>query len=204
MTGPDGEPSEPHESGAEASVSFVAGQPAKLVLLVAAFSIAFVLDQSTKFWVGSVIEIDAPPWPVIDGFFYLSHMRNAGTALGFFEHWPVEVRRVFFSLLAALAGWVVVLFYRGLAPGDRLNGLALGCIVGGGLGNLLDRLMYGEVIDFLHFRFGGAWSFPDFNVADVFIVIGVMMLMIELLVSEGVARAEVIDAGATVERADGD
>jgi len=171
--------------------------PTKLVALMLAFAGSFGVDFATKAWIASSLPVLGPPRPVIDGFFYLSHMRNAGTALGFFEDWPVELRRVGFSILAAIAGWVVVLFYRGLAPRDRLNGLALGFIVGGGLGNLVDRLGRGEVIDFLHFEIMGPWSFPDFNFADVFIMLGVAILMIELLVSEGAARAEVIE-GASV------
>jgi signal peptidase II len=174
----------------------------KLVALSLTFVGAFSIDQATKAWVASSLPFEAAPKPVIDGFFYLSHMRNAGTAFGYFEDVPVEVRRIGFSIVAALAAWVVVLFYRNLAPGDRLNGVALGCIVGGGLGNLVDRLGRGEVIDFMRFEVLGPWSFPDFNFADIFIMTGVVMLMIELLVSESVARAEVIDAAQETEEED--
>ncbi len=171
------------------------GWPPKLIALGAAFVTALGLDQATKLWIAANLPVGGTPRPVIDGFFYLSHMRNAGAAFGFFEDVPVELRRIGFSVVAALAGWVVLLFYRSMAPGDRLNGLALGCIVGGGLGNLIDRLARGEVIDFVRFELWGPWSFPDFNLADVFIMVGVTILMIELLVSEGVARAEVIESG---------
>lgn len=167
--------------------------PRKAVALGLALAGSLGVDLATKGWIAAALPVDTPPLPVIDGFFYLSHVRNAGTAFGFFEDSPLELRRVGFSLLAAVAGWVVVLFYRGLAPRDRLNGLALGLIVGGGLGNLIDRLGRGEVIDFLRFELWGPWSFPDFNFADVFIMMGVGILMTELLVSEGAARAEVID-----------
>jgi len=169
--------------------------PRKLSYLLVAFAVGLGLDQLTKAWVLASVDVGGALVPVIDGFFYISHARNPGTALGFFQDLPVEIRRIGFSLMAAAAGWVVVLFYRGLAPRDRVNGLALGCIVGGGLGNLFDRLVRGEVIDFLHFDLLGPWSFPDFNFADVFIMMGVGILMIELLVSEGAARADVIDSG---------
>ena len=85
-----------------------------------------------------------------------------------------------------------VLDHRHLRASTRLNGVALGLVLGGGMGNLWDRMVRGEVIDFLHFKLWGPWSFPDFNLADVFIVSGVGLLMIELLVSEGLARAEAI------------
>lgn len=168
--------------------------PRKLAYLIVALVVSFGVDQATKAWVASSVDVAAAGVPVVDGFFYITHMRNSGTALGFFQDLPVEIRRIGFSLLAVAAGWVVVVFYRGLAPSDRVNGLAVGCLVGGGLGNLVDRLTRGEVIDFLHFRLFGPWSFPDFNFADVFIIVGVAMLLIELLVSEGAVRAEIIDA----------
>ncbi len=222
MTGAD----EPGEPGAEeAAAESTSGEPAasesritpqdgepaapiplvppKLVTMATAFVVALGIDQSSKAWIAANLPIHGAPRPVIEGFLSLSHMRNAGAAFGFFEDVPVELRRVGFSLVAALAGWVVVLFYRSLAPGDRLNGLALGCIVGGGLGNLLDRLGRGEVIDFIRFELWGPWSFPDFNFADVFIMTGVVILMIELLVSEGVARAEVIESGDGAGERDG-
>ena len=160
--------------------------------LLAAFLVAFPADWLSKQWISSELAIDGTLRPMLDGFFYLSHVRNPGAALGLFADWPVELRRVGFASVAALATWVVVLFYRGLAPGDRLNGVALGLVLGGGLGNLWDRLVRGEVIDFIHIKLWDPWSFPDFNLADVFIVAGVGLLMIELLVSEGLARAEAI------------
>ena len=168
------------------------GLEPKALAMLGAFGVAFPADFLTKQWISAEIVLDGALRPVIGGFFYLSHVRNPGAAFGLFATWPIELRRVGFATVAALAAWVVVAFYRGLAPGDRLNGLALGLVVGGGLGNLWDRLVRGEVIDFLHFRFWGPWSFPDFNLADVFIVTGVGLLMIELLVSEGIARAEAI------------
>jgi signal peptidase II len=168
------------------------GLEPKAWALLAAFMVAFPADWLSKRWISSELAIDGSVRPVLDGFFYLSHVRNPGAALGLFADWPVELRRVGFASVAALAAWVVMLFYRGLAPGDRLNGVALGLVLGGGLGNLWDRLVRGEVIDFIHFKLWGPWSFPDFNLADVFILAGVGLLMIELLVSEGIARAEVI------------
>ena len=80
---------------------------------------------------------------------------------------------------------LIISFFRQLAPGDRLSALALGLILGGAVGNLLDRLRYGEVVDFLHFTLWGGYSWPDFNFADRFIVVGVALLVLELLATEG-------------------
>jgi signal peptidase II len=79
-------------------------------------------------------------------------------------------------------------FYRRLAPGERLSALSLGMILGGAGGNLVDRIFRGEVVDFLHFRLWGGYQWPDFNLADSFIVVGVALLLIELLASEAEAR----------------
>jgi signal peptidase II len=90
----------------------------------------------------------------------------------------------------------VISFFRQLAPGDRLSALALGCILGGAVGNLIDRVTRGEVVDFLHFRLWGGYAWPDFNFADSFIVIGVGLLILELLASEGESRATQDGAGS--------
>jgi tetratricopeptide (TPR) repeat protein len=75
------------------------------------------------------------------------------------------------------------------APGDRLSALALGFISGGAVGNLIDRIFRHEVVDFLHFKLWQGYSWPDFNVADSAIVVGVGLLLLELLASEGESRA---------------
>jgi len=64
-------------------------------------------------------------------------------------------------------------------PGDRLSALALGLILGGAVGNLLDRIFRGEVVDFLHFKLWRGYTWPDFNLADSFIVVGVGLLILE-------------------------
>ena len=71
-----------------------------------------------------------------------------------------------------------------------LGMLALGLILGGALGNLDDRVRYGEVVDFLHFRLWKGYSWPDFNFADTFIVVGVLLLVLELFATEGETREE--------------
>lgn len=163
----------------------------KLKTLLIAVTAAVVLDQSTKAWVASRIAPGSltDSIPVVDGFFYITHARNPGAAFGLLVDWAWEWRLMVFISVALLAFVVIVSFYRGLAPGERFNALALGLILGGSLGNLIDRLTRGEVIDFLHFRLWGGFVWPDFNVADSCIVVGVTALIIELLANEGASRA---------------
>jgi signal peptidase II len=102
---------------------------------------------------------------------------------------PKMLRLTFFIGVAIVAIGIILSFFYQLAPGDRLSGLALGMILGGAVGNLVDRIRYQEVVDFLHFRLWQGYSWPDFNLADSFIVVGVGLLVLELLVSEGENQA---------------
>jgi signal peptidase II len=160
----------------------------KLKLFLGALFVAVPLDQLSKEWVIRSLHYGGEI-PVISGFFHISHVRNPGAAFGLLASSPQHVRVFFFIGVALFAMGLIVSFYRQLAPGDRFASLSLGMILGGAVGNLLDRLRHGEVVDFLHFRLWD-YSWPDFNFADSFVVVGVIMLIIELLASEGESRGE--------------
>lgn len=149
-----------------------------------AAALALALDQLTKTWVVNTLAF-TDRVSVIDGFFYLTHVRNPGAAFSLFANAPESIRAPFFIGTTLLALVLIVSFHRKLSPGERLSALALGLILGGAVGNLLDRLIYGEVVDFLHLRLWSGYSWPDFNVADSSIVIGVALLVLELFASEG-------------------
>lgn len=149
-----------------------------------AFAISLALDQITKTWVVETLAF-TDRISVIDGFFYLTHVRNPGAAFSLFADAPAAIRMPFFIITTLIAIVLIVSFFRKLSPGDRLSALALGLILGGATGNLIDRLVYGEVVDFLHLRLWTGYSWPDFNVADSSIVIGVALLVVELFASEG-------------------
>ena len=162
----------------------------KLKVFLGAWLPTLALDQASKAWVSETIHY-GDQLKVIDGFFYLTHVRNPGGAFSMFATSPEAVRKFFFIGVALLAVLLVFSFYRRLAPGDRLSALALGLVLGGAVGNLLDRLFrQGEVVDFLRFELWRGYSWPDFNFADTFIVVGVMLLILELLAAESESRAE--------------
>jgi signal peptidase II len=160
-----------------------------------AFLGCLALDQASKILIDRNLSY-ADRVEMIQGFFYLTHVRNSGAAFGLFTDLPAEIRLTFFVSISLVAIAIVISFFRKLAPGDRLSALALGCILGGAVGNLIDRLVRGEVVDFLHFRLWGGYSWPDFNFADSFIVIGVGLLLLELLAAEGESRAAQDGAGS--------
>jgi signal peptidase II len=136
------------------------------------------LDQLTKWWISTTIPHGG--WiDVVEGFFRLTHARNPGAVLGLFQQTPVWI----FVALTAAALVLIGSFHRQLEPGDRFSASALGLILGGALGNLLDRVRVGEVVDFLQFDLG-LFVFPDFNVADMCIVIGVSLLLLEVVAQE--------------------
>jgi signal peptidase II len=114
---------------------------------------------------------------VIDGFFSLTHVLNEGIVFGFFQGGYVGI----FLALTALAVGLIFMFYRQLPDADLASSTALGLILGGAVGNGIDRLIRQAVVDFLHFDF--SWFFvpfvyPDFNVADSCIVVGVAILIL--------------------------
>ena len=153
-----------------------------------AFAISLPLDLITKLLVERNLSY-ADRIPVIEGFFYLTHVRNPGAAFGLFSDGDPQTRMFIFIAVSIAAVLIILSFFRQLAPGDRLSALALGLILGGAVGNLIDRIFRGEVVDFLHFKIWRGYSWPDFNLADSFIVVGVGLLVLELLASEGEDRA---------------
>jgi len=140
-------------------------------LFVAIFII--VLDQLTKILsIHYLSEISS--FPVFPGF-SLSLSYNKGAAFGFLndaDGW----QRWFFVGLAILVSVIIYLWLGKLSKNEKQEGFALSLILGGALGNLIDRFIYGHVIDFLLFYYK-EWQFPNFNVADSAITIGVVLMI---------------------------
>jgi signal peptidase II len=142
-------------------------------------AIALVLllaDQFTKILViGSFQLGEGIP---VTGFFNLVRVHNAGAAFSFLagaSGW----QRWFFTALGLVAAVVIVWMLKG-HPGQRLFCFALACILGGAVGNVIDRVLYGYVVDFLDFHWAGM-HFPAFNVADSAITVGAVCLILDEL-----------------------
>ena len=161
----------------------------KLRTLLALMAVISPLDQITKSLVSAYIERGSywAPIAALEGFFRVTHARNPGGALGLAQGVPVLV----FIVLSLVALVMIGSFFRRIEPNDRLSAVSLGLIVSGALGNLIDRVARGgEVVDFLQFNLG-LFVFPDFNVADSAIVIGVVLLLLDVVTHEtedGVTR----------------
>jgi len=114
----------------------------------------------------------------ITEFFNLVRVHNAGAAFSFLagaSGW----QRWFFTALGLVAAVVIVWMLKG-HPGQRLFCFALACILGGAVGNVIDRVLYGYVVDFLDFHWAGM-HFPAFNVADSAITVGAACLILDEL-----------------------
>ncbi len=118
--------------------------------------------------------------PIIDGFFNLTYVRNTGAAFGIFAGSAEIFRRPFLILVSIIAiGFIFVMLKRLPEKGTGLI-TALAFILGGAAGNLIDRIVYGEVIDFLDF-YWGSYHWPAFNLADSFITVGVAITLFILM-----------------------
>jgi len=153
----------------------------KLRIFLAILCVALPLDQLSKAWIGSHLRVGLDRIPVIEGFFYITHVRNPGAAFGILQGGPDALRIGFFIGISLVAVVLVLTFLRNLHSQDRYAALCLGLILSGALGNLVDRIRFGEVIDFLHFILWRGYVWPDFNVADSCIVVGVSLLVLQLL-----------------------
>lgn len=146
------------------------------VVLVAVVALATVLlDQLTKLWVLSVFQEDQVR-PVIPGVFNLTLAFNPGAAFGLWSNLTEGTRQIVLAATILLAVSLVIVFLKQTADRGWLPQAALAGILGGAIGNVIDRLNYGRVVDFLDF-YWGTHHWPAFNVADSAICVGVAVLI---------------------------
>ncbi len=141
--------------------------------------LVILADQGTKYLVQAQMHLHQSI-PVIDGFFSITYILNPGGAFGFFSAQPALVRKlVFIFLTAAIAGFILYLFFRTVSE-NRFLAFGFALIFSGAAGNLVDRIRTGEVIDFLDVYIG-AWHWPAFNVADSAISTGMIILFYHIV-----------------------
>ncbi|RBP52662.1 signal peptidase II [Arenicella xantha] len=137
--------------------------------------IVILVDQLTKYWAehilgpSGVVEI----LPVFD----LSLAHNTGSAFGMFSG-PGITQHLFFVTLALIISVVLTVFIKNLKWFERHLALAYALIIGGAIGNAIDRVIYQYVVDFIHWFYQG-WHYPHFNVADMAIFAGAALLIAE-------------------------
>jgi len=159
-----------------ASRSLAAG-PTEWLALGAVAVAAIIADQLTKHIVSSELALDDEV--KLLGPLSIHHVQNSGIAFGFFA----SATSIVIVLTAAAVGWMLLFFARSGSRHPVLP-VALGLVIGGSISNLVDRVRLGRVTDFLDLE-----SWPAFNLADTFIVVGVAILLLALFAADRPARS---------------
>ena len=162
--------------------------PRRFSLLAIVSLIIVALDQATKAYIDQSMYLHQSI-PIIPGYFNLTYIRNPGAAFGILASSSSGFRMVFFLVTSLFAlGLLATIFLR-LQPNDWWGQLTVASIFGGAIGNLIDRIQFGEVIDFLDFYING-YHWPAFNVADTAISLGVCSLFILFAFEKRRAKSE--------------
>ncbi len=161
-------------------------------LLFIGCGIAFI-DQFTKRMIQTEFRLHESI-PVIDGFFSLTYILNPGAAFGIFADQSETFRSIFFMAVSIIALTLLAFFFRQTPSEDTFSLVAISLLFGGAIGNMIDRIRLGEVVDFLDF-YVGKYHWPAFNVADSAITVGVSLMMLQLFFQKGRDEEEDLKAG---------
>ena len=156
----------------------------KLRISVIIAAVVVVLDQISKWLVVKYV-------PLYDTirllpFLDVTHVRNPGAAFGIFRDLPDDVRLIFFAVVLITAVAVILYFLSRTGPQDKLLRFSLGLILGGAIGNSIDRFRLRYVTDFIDFHWFGnpALHWPPFNIADSAITIGVILILFDTFITK--------------------
>ncbi len=161
----------------------------KYLLLAAISGVIVTSDQVAKIYIHTHFRL-GESYAVIANFFNLTYVRNPGAAFGFLATSHPAFRDIFFLSMPPIALLIILAILRGIRDHDRLMATALSLVFAGAVGNYIDRLHYGYVVDFLDFTIKRtsatgeslSYSWPAFNIADMGIVVGVCtLLFLELI-----------------------
>lgn len=149
----------------------------KYLVLATIAGTMVVLDQLVKIYIHANFSLGESV-PVIKDIFHITYVRNTGAAFGIFREMPALFRDAFFLSMPPIAMIIILMMLRSVENHDRWQIFSLSLIFGGAIGNYIDRLRFGYVIDFLDFHWKDVWSYPAFNIADSAIVGGVCLLLV--------------------------
>jgi signal peptidase II len=182
-------------------VSRTTRSPKAVVVCLAAVALLTAMDLGSKHWAldrlsqpsnagsdpvcepdihGRIVPQRAQRAPVVlvDGYLEFRYAENCGAAFGFMRDMPTLVRKAVFYVAAA--GAVILLLGMFITGrGGRLFAISVPLIVAGAIGNFVDRVNLGYVVDFIRFHLNDRWAYPTFNVADAWITIGVILILVE-------------------------
>ncbi|QTA88619.1 signal peptidase II [Desulfonema magnum] len=154
----------------------------KYIKLAVIAGLIIIFDQITKAVILNTLAIYESV-TVISGFFDITHIHNPGGAFGFFADHNPMLRKILFLFVSSFAACVVLYFYNKTPKTHPLLATGFALIFGGAVGNLIDRIRFGKVVDFLDFYIGN-WHWPAFNVADSAISVGVAVFVIHIFLNK--------------------
>jgi signal peptidase II len=160
----------------------------KYVLFSVFAVVSLLLDQWTKVMARDVLRPRGPfnPKVIVEGYFDLRYAENPGVAFSMFQDLPGG--RILLTLLAVVALVVVIAYLRKTPVEATRVHVALGLVGGGAIGNLVDRVMYGKVTDFIVWK-KGIHEWPAFNIADAALCIGVGLILLDWILASRSERA---------------
>lgn len=149
-------------------------------MLALIFAVLLVLDQFTKYLAVTHLK-NKPSITLIENWLNLTYVENSGAAFGMFQN-----ATIFFAVITIIVVFGILYYLlREVNNNDIFLNLTLVIIMAGAIGNLIDRLRLGFVIDFIHSPLGGIYNFPVFNFADMYITISAILIIIYTLFIEG-------------------
>lgn len=148
------------------------------VLLIFCFGV-LLLDQWTKYLIVQKLLLYQKV-EVIQGFFNIIHVRNTGGAFGIFGGENGGLGSILFVVVSLIAIGAIIYLFIKIGEDEKTLALSFSLVLSGAIGNLIDRLQYGEVVDFLDFYLS-TYHWPAFNIADSAICIGIGLMALELL-----------------------
>jgi signal peptidase II len=162
----------------------------KYLILLVLTPLILVIDQLTKLYIDRTMQL-YQSITVIDGLFNITYLRNKGAAFSFLS--DTSWRLPFFILATVIAIIAIMVAFKKLRDEQRFAAVSLTLILAGAVGNLIDRVRLGEVIDFLDV-YWGRHHWPAFNVADSAICVGVALLALDMFREEKRAKRELPQA----------
>lgn len=164
------------------------------LVMVAAGVLLVVVDQLTKHWIAQHLTLEGAPIPILGHVLELFYVQNTGVAFSL-----LAGKAVLFLFIAVAIGVIGWMYWRMRENGSLLLKLCFGLILGGAVGNLIDRVSHGYVVDFIHFQIPpDIFNFAVFNVADSGISVGVVLLAFLLWRGESHALLRQSPAGDSV------
>ncbi len=171
------------------NISYAAnGNKANLYYLIG--FVVLILDQATKIFFEKWLVVEGNSVSVIDPILNWTLAYNRGAAFSFLANqggW----QKWFFAALGVAVSLFIIYYLRQIPKNAKILAWGLALVLGGAIGNVIDRFLYGHVIDFIHVHYANVWHYPVFNIADMAIMGGMALVVIDMLFFESKRKQHV-------------